>query len=58
MFKPLMIGRKNLKLMQARAEAATLTEEAEHTEAENIKLADRETKEEKKSRKKIQIPMD
>ena len=27
---------------------ATLAEEAEHTEAENIKLADRETKEEKK----------
>ena len=30
-----------------------MAEEAEHTEAENIKLADRETKEEKKKKEEI-----
>ena len=39
---------KELKIDASESEAATLAEEAEHTEAENIKLADRETKEEKK----------
>ena len=49
---------KELKIDASESEAATLAEEAEHTEAENIKLADRETKEEKKEQEENPDSMD
>lgn len=43
---------KELNIKASESEAVTLAEEVEHTEAENIKLADKETKEENEKKEK------